>query len=178
MQSKKYVKKSISRNIENKTVEINAGQSFGSYLEDNTLNAYPMLPYSGYMSIPQGVTQGTRLGNEIRIKKVMLNYVLRPAPYDATFNANPQPFEIELMLGYVKQYPGVLPNNADTVRLYQSGATSFAPSGSLRDIISTINGDVWHISKDGDTKLELPITVELVLTLPNNTLTITTLNLT
>lgn len=144
---KKYVKRVIARNIENKTVEINYGQSFGSYLEDNTLNCYPMLPYTGYMALGQGVTQGTRIGNQIKVRKVMLNYVLRPSPYDAVFNTNPQPFEMDLMLGYVKQYPGVLPNSADTARLFQSGATSFAPSGSLRDIISTLNTDVWHIAK-------------------------------
>jgi len=55
-----------------------------------------MLPYTGYGTIPQGVTQGTRIGNTVKVKKLMLSYVLRPTSYNATFNAFPQPVEVDL----------------------------------------------------------------------------------
>jgi len=144
---KKYVKKAIHANVENKCVQINFGNSFGNVNESPDFNAYPMCPLSSYWSISQGVTQGTRIGNQIKIRKVMLNYILRPLPYNATTNPQPNPCEVQMMLGYVKQTPSQIPTGSDVSVLFQSGASTSAPVGTLRDIISIVNTDVWVIKK-------------------------------
>jgi len=144
---KKYVKRAIHKQIENKSVQINSGANFGSVLQNTTMNAYPMAPLTGYWSIAQGITQGTRVGNQIRTRKCYLNYVLRPTIYDAVTNPNPAPCEVQLMLGYVKNTPCFVPGVSDINQLFQSGAAVAAPVGSLRDIISVINKDYWVIKK-------------------------------
>jgi len=147
MAVKKYVKRSIHSTIENKCVQVNGGNSFGNVLESPELNAFPMCPLSGYWSIPQGVQQGNRVGNQIKTRKVFLSYVLRPTPYDATNNALPQPTEVQLLLGYVKNTPSFAPAALDISQLFQSGSTVAAPVGNLRDLISVINTDYWTIKK-------------------------------
>lgn len=150
---KKYVKKQIHQNIENKCVQIQSGLSFGSITEAPDFNPYPMLPQSGFWSIPQGQGQGARIGNQCNIRKLTLSYVLFPKPYDVTFNTVPIPQEVDLYLGYVKSTPSTTPSNLDINVLYQSGSTSVAPSGTLRDLCATINTDYWTIKKRWRHKL-------------------------
>jgi len=144
---KAYVKRTIHADIENKCVQINAGNSFGNVLESPDFNAYPMCPLTAFWTIAQGVTQGTRIGNKIQVRKIMLNYILRPTSYDAVFNPSCIPSEVQLMLGYVKQTPTTLPTNFDVGQLFQAGASSAAPVETVRDIISVINKDFWVIKK-------------------------------
>jgi len=77
----------------------------------------------------------------------MLNYVLRPTPYDAGQNAFPAPIEVEMYLGYLKQCSGEIPVVSDFNNLYQLGASSFGPGGNLSDLIQTNNKDYWVIKK-------------------------------
>jgi len=144
---KRYVKRTFASQTENKRANINSAATFGNVAHNATLNAYPMLPYTGYWSIGQGVTQGTRIGNQVKVRKLMLNYVLRPMPYNATTNVVPQPTEVDLFLGYLNQNSGTLPVAADISNLFQSGAGVAAPVGTLRDLISSINADYWTIKK-------------------------------
>jgi len=144
---KKYVKRTIATNVENKIVNFNQSLNFGSSDNNSTLYVYPILPYTGYGTIGQGITQGTRIGNQIKLRKVMLNYIIRPAPYDAVENTTPVPCEVEMYLGRVKSVPGELPNTADMGLLYQLGASTTGPSGDLSDVISDINTDYWLIKK-------------------------------
>lgn len=148
-----YVKKQIHRNIEDKCVQINFGQSFGNILESPEFNAFPMCPLSSYWTIPQGVTQGTRLANQIKTRKVYLNYILRPNSWDSTFNTIVRPTYIQMFLGYVKNTPCFAPIPGDLAQLFQSGASSVGPFGNLRDIISVINTDYWVIKKKWIHKL-------------------------
>lgn len=144
---KDYVKKALHTQIENKCVQINYGNSFGNINEDPAMNAYPMCPLSTYWTINQGVGQGNRVGNVIKTRKVYLSYVLRPLPYSATTNPLPNPCEVQLMLGYVKNTPCFTPVPGDFSFLFQSGSTSTAPIGTLRDLVSVINTDYWVIKK-------------------------------
>ena len=144
---KKYVKKTLHTEIENKSVQINYSTSFGNVSESPEFNAYPMCPQAGYWSIAQSVGQGGRVGNVIKPIKVFLNYILRPTPYDVTVNAFPQPCEVQMMLGYVKPTPSSVPTAGDVSQLFQSGSSITAPVGTLRDIISIVNTDYWVIKK-------------------------------
>lgn len=144
---KSYVSKTLHASIENKCVQINAGNSFGNVLESPDFNAYPMCPLTSYWNIPQGVGQGSRVGNVIKTRKVYLNYILKPNQYDAATNIIPGPCDVQLMLGYVKNTPCFQPVPGDINQLFNSGSTVVAPVGTLRDIISVINTDYWVIKK-------------------------------
>lgn len=150
---KKYVKKILHTTIENKSVQINGGYSFSGVASDPDLNAYPMCPLSTFWSIGQGVGAGSRLGNDIKTRKVMLNYVLRPLPYDVITNPNPQPQQILLILGYVKNTPSFAPIAGDINGLFQAGNSITGPIGTLRDIIAVPNTDYWVIKKKWTHKL-------------------------
>lgn len=144
---KKYVKRTIHSNIENKVANINSGDNFGNISNNPILGSYPMLPLTGYWTVSQGVTSNTRNGNQLKVRKVMLNYVLRPMIYQATTNPYACPCEIDLFLGYVKRSPASLPTSTDIGNLFQNGASVLAPVGALPDLISDINKDYWHIAK-------------------------------
>jgi len=150
---KKYVKNQIHKNIENKSQTVNFSEDFGNFLQSTTMHAYPMTPYSGYMSIGAGVLQNNRIGNQIRTVKVMLNYVLRPNPYSALSNAGPAPVEVEMFLGHLKQFPSTLPTLTDFNNFYQVGNTSVAPTGNLNDLAQTVNKDYFVIKKNWRHKI-------------------------
>lgn len=145
---KKYVKKVIHQQVENKVVNIEVAREFGSYLDSTTMNAFPMCPYTTLFPGPTlGIASNNRVGNEIRPRKVMLSYVLRPTPYNVTFNPSPQPTHIQMYLGYVKQYSGLLPTASDFNFFFNNGSSSFAPTGTLSDLIAQPNTDMWSIVK-------------------------------
>jgi hypothetical protein len=130
---------------------------FGSYAQSAAyaMNAWPMLPYTGasFINIPQGVGQGNRIGNTIKIRKVMLSYVLRQNPYNLISNPQPQPLDVMFKLGHIKRIPGSLPTTGETNLLFQFGNTTVAPTGTTRDMIFNINKDYWNIKKSWVHKL-------------------------
>uniref|UniRef100_UPI004048B203 hypothetical protein n=1 Tax=Polynucleobacter sp. TaxID=2029855 RepID=UPI004048B203 len=143
---KKYVKRQIHKNIENKVVSINQTLAFGNYLESPDLNLYPVLPYSGFTSISQGVSSGSRLANRCKVMKVILKYVLFPKGYDAITNTSPTPCEVQMFLLNLKQATGVLPTPTQLTGLVQLGATSTALQGNLADIaVNSWNKDVFNV---------------------------------
>lgn len=144
---KKYIDKVVRANIENKVQNTEYSTNFGAITNSSTMYVYPVTPYTGYMTIGNGVLQNNRVGNVIKTRRVMLNYVLRPNAYNVSSNAGPAPFEVDMFLGYVKQAPALIPQAGDYASLFQSGNTSIAPIGNLGDLISTINTDYWTIKK-------------------------------
>lgn len=148
-----YVKKQIHKNIENKMQNVNFSEDFGNFLQSTSMHAYPITPYTGYLQIGHGVLQNNRVGNQIRTAKVMLNYVLRPTPYSALNNAGPAPVEVEMFLGYLKQFPSTLPTPGDFNNFYQVGNTSVAPTGNLNDLAASVNKDYFVIKKQWRHKL-------------------------
>ena len=144
---KKYVNRTIHKNVENKIKVLSGGFNFGSVSGSPTMNVIPMLPYTGNMLIDQGVKQGQRIGNTIKVRSLRFNYVLRPAVYDVTVNPAPVPCDIQMLFGNVKADPGLLPNATDFQSLFQLGNTSSPPIGYLTDLIQPYNNDYWDIRK-------------------------------
>jgi len=149
---KSYVKRAISADVENKSVQVNNQISFGTISESPDMNAFPMCPANGFWTITQGVRQGERIGNRIKIKSVHLNYVLRPNPY-GNFNLAPVPCNVLMYLGYVKNAPSFAPVAADFAQFYQAGNAVQAPFGTLKDQIAIINKDYWVIKKRWSAKI-------------------------
>jgi len=144
---KQYVKRTLHTAVENKSIQVNGGGDFGNVLQSTDMNSYPMCPLTGFWSIPQNVLAGGRIGNQIKTRKCMLSYILRPTVYSAVTNAFPRACEVQLMLGYVKNTPSFAPAAVDISQLFQGGSAVVSPNGGLRDIISTINTDYWVIKK-------------------------------
>jgi len=151
--TKLYIKRVLDARIEKKQLCIEQSNSFGTVLESPDMNMFPMCPYTGLFALPIGATDGTRVGNQIRVRKVTLRYVLRPMPYLAGVNDNPQPVYIQFYLGNIKAGPGILPTALELSTLYQSGSSSFAPSGDLSDLVSVVNNDFWNVKKAWVEKL-------------------------
>jgi len=151
---KKYVKRTIAVAAENKVINTNVADIFGSTANDATMNYHPILPYTGFTNtVPQGTGAGNRIGNQIKVRRITLNYILRPQSYNASSNPFPQPTHIQLFLGYVKGCPGEIPSSGDFNNLFQAGNTVQAPTGLLNDLVSDINKDYWVIKKRWTHKL-------------------------
>lgn len=150
---KKYVKQVVHSQIENKNICIERAQTFGSILGDAALGAFPMCPYTSLVPVPIGTTNGTRVGNVIKTRKVMLRYVLRVTSYQSGVNDNPMPCHVLMFLGNYKQYRGVLPTSLEVGQLYDTGSGSSAPQGDLSDLIQPTNKDAWDIKKKWSHKI-------------------------
>jgi len=150
---KSYVKRSIHSNLENKTMTINYAGAFGNANANPSMYSYPITPYTGYLTIGQSIAQNGRIGNEIKIRKVYLRYILRPTPYNAASNPFPAPTQVDMYLGRTRLCAGDQPIAADFNNLYQSGNTSIPPVGNLNDLISNVNTDYFTIKKRWSHKL-------------------------
>lgn len=150
---KKYVKRAIHVNVENKTQTVNYSGNFGNASANASLYTYPVTPYTGFMTVGQGITQNTRIGNEIKIRKAYLRYVLRPLGYNASTNVNPVPIQVEMFLGRTRLCPGDIPVAGDFTVLFQNGSSSIGPVGTLKDLISNVNTDYWTVKKRWSHKL-------------------------
>lgn len=100
---KKYVKRAIHANVENKRSSFTTFQSFGSFANSTTLYARPLTPASsGSLSIQQGTGQGERIANRVRVMRAMFRYTINPLPYDIGSNAFPTPTEIIMIFGFLE----------------------------------------------------------------------------
>lgn len=144
---KKYVKSTIHRQIENKSYQVGWSQDLGGYATSNLLYAYPLTPFTGGMNITQGVTQATRIGNQIKMRKLKFNFVLSARTYNVSNNPSPQPCEIEMLFCSLKPAIGELPTPTDVANLYQLNASSIAPSGFIYDLTQKINTDLFQVYK-------------------------------
>lgn len=145
---KKYVKSSIHKEIENKQTYYNGGSPLNitSYVNTaSSLGGYPLTPFANNMQIVQGLGQADRIGNTIKTRKLVLNYVLYPALYDVTSNPYPVPQMVKIWIGYFKGNPNAIPS--DYSRFFQQGNTASAPSSNLDDMMKPVNSDAWIIKK-------------------------------
>lgn len=151
---KKYVKRTIHTNIENKCGYYTQTQSISSYVNSvNSLGAFPLTPFANNLQLLQGDGQAARTGNQVRTRKLVLSYVLYPALYNVTTNPYPVPQNIKIWIGYQKNAPMVQPT--DFSRFFQTGDTASAPTSNLEDIIKPVNSDVWCIKKQLTHKVGL-----------------------
>ena len=144
---KTYVNRTIHRNIENKQVQAQIGLTFGNIANSATLSVYPLTPFPSILEISQGVGQAQRTGNEVRVRKATLKYVIYPTKYNAESNNGLIPLEIQLFLGYVKNSSGLVPNSSDFDQLYQYNNTVNPILGNLFDLNQKINDDYWTVKK-------------------------------
>jgi len=139
------VRKEISRNLENKTIQYRAEKiSMVSY-NNSTFGSkiFPISPYTGYCQIDQGLSQSERIGNSIKIKNATLKFIMNPKPYDATWNPLPEPMEVIMWLFYDKWNNTSLPS--PTTDFIQNGGSSTSLSSNLMDTLKKVNTDRWRL---------------------------------
>lgn len=126
---------------------------FGSYNAPNdtftqTWKVISLAIDGGGLGIPQGVGDGQRIGQDIRIKKVMLRANFLPVPVTGE-NVIPRPQIVKVYFGYSKPQLGISRGELPSAALdfFKVGASNAAPQGDVRDLNKTINNDLYTIVK-------------------------------
>ena len=102
----RVVKQAIARNVETKVIQYNASlnaRCIGSATSQAQFNGscFMVTPnganlgpgvIQGYPIIANGVGQDQRVGDEIKIKNIYINYLITANGYEATTNPNPRSF--------------------------------------------------------------------------------------
>lgn len=145
---KKYVLRTIHKNVENKTVQYQRSFGFGGNPTTySTLSFTQLTPGSISYNMVQGTGQSDRVGNSVRIMKAVLRYILLPVSYDLILNPTPKPQEVQILFGYIKGNTRTAPSATAVSYLYQNGNSSAGPTGLLGDVMRPINKDFWVIKK-------------------------------
>lgn len=142
---KRIVKMAIARNVENKTAQVySIGQDiYPSNHASFNGSIIPVSPYPAFLAIAQGTSEGSRIGNKIKIKRVSLKGVVFPKPYNATTNAIPQPQQIIMWLLYDKLNSTIIPTIGND--FLQLGSSSTGLFGELVDTWAPVNSDRWKV---------------------------------
>lgn len=144
---KRFVKNSIHRQIENKTVSEKNEISFGSYNFQPDMSVRPLGPDPGSLVIPQGVGQGERTGNTITTRRLNLKYILYPIKQDDAVNPQPMPQEVMIWIGFLKGARVISPSASSYSLFFNNGSTTSAPYSNLWDCMLPVNTDLFTICK-------------------------------
>jgi len=134
---KKYVKRTIHSNIENKIINTrfvsNVGVSTGHY--------YTSL----ILSPSQSTLQNGRIGNQISIRKGIFRTVVSAKPYSTLTNYTYHNCYRMVIYSQKKAhaYDSTIFNS-----FFQNGSSSSAPQGNMYDITTPLNRDVITVHKD------------------------------
>lgn len=145
---KSIVRRELSRNIENKTFQFlgNPGVDLvpaSSPGFDSSI--IPVAPYASYLQINQGSTQGGRIANKIKIKKLKLGGVLIPLGYNGTTNLQPVPLNVKMWLFYDKEDTQNIPTVAANGDFFQFGSTTLGFQDKLFDHAMPVNKDRYRV---------------------------------
>lgn len=139
---KRYVDRTIKRNVETKRIQYAAGFIVSNYNNNTSLNSFWLSPGST-MTISQGTGQAQRIGNRVKIIRAYLTYSITPTGYDALVNPQPKPVLLRMWIGYSKTDPSELPS--DFTNLYQVGNSSGPPNNFISDIQRAVNKDKFVV---------------------------------
>lgn len=140
-----FIKKVISSVAENKTTQAYQ-PNYPIYNKSHanfSLSMFPVCPYSTSLQIDQGVSQSQRVGNIIKIKKLIFDATVYPRPYNATTNISPQPYIVKFWFYIERTSPTALvaPDNT----FLQLGGSNVGLQGNLVDVSAPNNIDKWRI---------------------------------
>lgn len=150
----KKVKAVLQREAEKKQVQY--------YATDHLLVSYnytggwanyifPVTPNGATLTISQGAGDSGRVGNRIKIASAKFRGIMFPTAYNVTSNPTPLPYMIRVWLLYDKENPSTVPNPGSD--FLQLGGSSLALSGTVADMIATVNSDRWVVKYDKVFKL-------------------------
>lgn len=143
---KRIIRSEIARNVETKTVQLDPAVRSLYYVSNAgwpTNNVIPLAFSPGGLQVLQGVGNGQRIGNRIKVKKLMFNFVMRHRTYDAGNNPNPVPLMVRMVLFYERDAPTDAPN--PTTDFFDLNNSTSSIQGDLTDQIATFNTDTYRI---------------------------------
>lgn len=91
--------------------------------------------------IAQGNTDGTRVGNRIRLAR----YTLKINFFIAPTVVAPGAYMVQMFIGTLKQDPAQLPSATDLTRIYEDGVGSAGADGTMLSTIRDINTEYFKI---------------------------------
>lgn len=148
---KKIVKQAIARNVENKRLTTEFTKNLfhsgaGANFTNNNVIALCPNAGTGYLyQMVQGVGQQQRIGNQVRLKKLLFRGIMAPNPYNATTNPTPNPVMIQMFIISMKRnVPSssiAEVNNIFQNTFFANGSTSLGALGTLYDAVTPINTD-------------------------------------
>lgn len=149
---KKMVSKMIHAQIEDKTINAYTNRSIygiigaSNFYNNNIYCLTPNNQVNSSYTVVQGVSQQSRIGNKIRMKKCTFRGTLLPNPYNATTNNTIRPQNVALWVFSIKSGQqcttvqdayNVLNNS-----FFQYGSTDAPLLGNLFDLMNPVNKDV------------------------------------
>lgn len=144
---KAIVRREISRNNENKSFQVYIQahdiRTANSTSPAFTDSIFPVSPSAGALTVFQGITAGTRIGNQIKIKSCVFKGIIFPKPWNAVTNPTPRPLEIKLWIFYDKTNPTAVPDPRNN--FFQLGGATVAMQGVLVDNMSPVNTDTYRV---------------------------------
>ena len=140
---KSYVKRAIATNVENKhtfaTITNQLIQPYG--FSGTLLTVIPIIGSSGVGIISQGTGVSARLGNEIKVKQLMLKGWLNPIPVSAV-NVDNGPFYVKMFIGKLK---AGITSPTTFGSFFQVNNNNAAPQNTPFDIFRSANTEIFTI---------------------------------
>lgn len=90
-----------------------------------------------FLSIPFGVNDGDRVGEQIRTKKAILKLLLH-SPIS-------EQIVLQVFVGYFKTSPGTLPSAASLLNIFDDGGGVAPADGTLLSLMRSVNTDQFRI---------------------------------
>jgi len=112
---------------------------------------FPVTPFGASLQINQGVGDGNRVGNRIKLSKLRFKGMIVPTGYNATSNPSPEPQLVKMWLVYDKQNPTVIP--LPGTDFLQAGGSANALTGTATDVFARVNSDRWVVKMEKTFKL-------------------------
>jgi len=107
-------------------------------------------------AIAQGNTDGTRVGNRIRLVRYTLKINFN-AFYNTGVPATDVPLVVQMFIGRLKQDPAQLPSSTDLGRIYDDGSGSAGADGTMLSTLRDINTEYFNIVAYRKFKLGIAI---------------------
>lgn len=104
---------------------------------------FAVTPFQNRISITQGTTQSTRIGNKIRTHSNILDGILITQPYNLSYNAVPQPTNVLLYIFKIKGGGDTF--DATMSGFYQNNNSSITPTSTLLDTLLEVNSDNYTV---------------------------------
>lgn len=99
-------------------------------------------------NIGQGTGQSSRIGNKIVFKGMKINLQVQPNPYSETFNPQPTPGILRVLIMSSKYRPTEIFNVDFLDDIFQLGNQTTRPQGCLQDAYTEINRDKYLVLRD------------------------------
>lgn len=151
---KAMVNRAVSRTEEKKESNI---YSLNSPLPPSnnagwTASSICISPALSGFNIGQGVGQGQRIGNKIRVKRSWVKGIIHPSIFDPSVNLQPLPIQIRMII-FKDKFNRTSQPPAVALDLFQQGSSFLAPQNDLVDMILEFNRDRYQIYHDQVMKL-------------------------